>query len=422
MYIIAYAINRMKRSMKGCIALTLLSFSVVLFLCILNDTIIKKEEQLNEVYKNIDVECVISNVRGTQTDNLYIADYIVALFLSNESTYLGVKDEIPFSSYVKDLKLKLTLKYELLVEGQEVLISDIFHANDLIGLTHLSTDSTLMPENNIGITYFENYSDSLFLSDEAVCIVSVELYQTLSKDEEENCYVYLAVGDSGYNQNRFAKQRLKVIGTFEGDSFTIYCPWEIIRKLSTEITGVLHADSLSFSIKNNMQIDSFKKLLARYFTYVDLTGTLKPFTASDILINYEYAVTVYDDILNKTASTIEENIKVLKILQPIIIMSSLFLAFLASFMFVRNRKQEFAIMRSLGTKKGMVFGEAFMEQFFLGLIGAALGLIGFYAMYQYEIQPPWGNILAFALCYLIGSSMVVYWIVNVKVLAILREE
>jgi hypothetical protein len=408
--------------MKGCIALTLLSFSVVLFLCILNDTIIKKEEQLNEVYKNIDVECVISNVRGTQTDNLYIADYIVALFLSNESTYLGVKDEIPFSSYVKDLKLKLTLKYELLAEGQEVLISDIFHANDLIGLTHLSTDSTLMPENNIGITYFENYSDALFLSDEAVCIISEELYKTLPKDEEGNCYVNLAVGDSGYNQNRFAEQRLKVVGTFEGDSFTIYCPWEIIRKLSTEITGVLHADSLSFSVKNNMQIDSLKKLLARYFTYVDLTGTLKPFTASDILINYEYAVTVYDDILNKTASTIEDDIKVLKILQPIIIMSSLFLAFLASFMFVRNRKQEFAIMRSLGTKKGMVFGEAFMEQFFLGLIGAALGLIGFYVMYQYEIQPPWGNILAFVLCYLIGSSMVVYWIVNVKVLAILREE
>ena len=422
MYIFAYAIHRMKRSMKGCIALTLLSFSIVLFLCILNDTIIKKQEQLKEVYKNLDVECVVSNVRGTQTDNIYIANYIVDLFLSEESTYLGVKDEIPFSAYIKDLKLKLTMKYELLGDGEEAFISDMFSANDLIGLTHLSTVSTLTPENNIAITYFENYSEALFLSEESVCIVSAELYQTLPKDEAGNCYMRLAVGDPGFSHKKFTEQRLQVVGTFEGDSLNIYCPWEISKELDTKITGIFYADSLSFSVKDNLQLDSFKELLARYFTYVDPTGTLKPFTASDVLINYDYAITVYDDTLNKTVSTIRDNIKVLKILQPIIIMSSLFLAFLASFMFVRNRKQEFAIMRSLGTKKSVVFGEAFMEQFFLGLIGTSIGLIAYYAMYQYEILPPLGNIIAFLLCYLIGSSIVVYWIVSVKVMSILKEE
>jgi len=412
----------MKRGIKGCIALTILSLSLVLFLCLLNDTIVKKERRLNEIYKNLDVECVVSNLRGTQTDNLNIKDYIVSLFLSDESTFLGIKDEIPFSSYIKDLKLKLTLKYELLLEGQEVLISAIFSASNLIGQTHLSTDNKVLQESNVVITYFENYTDSLFLSDESVCIVSADQYQTLPKDNEGYCYLRLAVGDSGYSEDVFAEQRLKVVGTYEGDSRNIYCPWEIIKALSVRIMGMLHADSLSFSIKDNRQLDTFKELLARYFTYVDITGTVKDYTASDILTSYEYAITVYDGVLNKTVSRIKDNIDVLEILRPIIIMISLLIGFLASFLFVRNRKQEFAVMRSLGTKKGMVFGEAFIEQFFLGIIGTAIGLIAYYVWYHFEIMPPWGSIIAFLLCYIIGSSIFVSLIVNVKVMAILKEK
>lgn len=422
MYIIVYAINRMKRGIKGCIALTLLSLSLVLFLCLLNDTIIKKGLQLKEVYKNLDIECVVSNLRGTQTDNLYIKDYIVSLFLSDESTFLGIKDEIPFSSYIEDLKLKLTLKYELLSEGQEVLIPNIFSASNLIGLTRLSTDNNVVQDGNVVITYLENYNDSIFLSNESVCIVSTDQYQTLPKDDEGNCYLRLAVGDSGYNKDAFAEQRLKVIGTYEGNSRNIYCPWEIIKSLSVKITGMLHADSLSFSIKDNLQLDTFRELLARYFTNVDITGAVKNYTASDVLTSYEYAITIYDGILNKTISRIKANIEVLEILRPIIIIISLLIGFLASFLFVRNRKLEFAVMRSLGTKKGMIFGEAFIEQFILGIIGAALGLIAYYVWYHFEIMPPWGSIIAFLLCYMIGSSLFVSLIVNVKVMAILKEK
>lgn len=422
MYIIAYAINRMKRGIKGCIALTLLSLSFVLFLCLLNDSIIKKEHQLNEVYKNLDVECVVSNLRGTQTDNLYIKDYIVSLFLSDESTFLGIKDEIPFSSYIKDLKLKLTLKYELLSEGQEVLIPNIFNASNLIGLTQLSTDNKFVQESNAAITYFGNNTDSLLVSDQTVCIVSADQYQTLPKDDEGNCYLRLAVGDSGYSEDVFTEQQLKVVGTYKGDSRNIYCPWEIIKALSVKITGTIHADSLSFSVKDNRQLDTFKELLARYFTYVDITGIVKEYTASDVLTSYEYAITVYDDIMNKTVSRIKDNIDVLEILRPVVIIISLLIGFLASFLFVRNRKQEFAVMRSLGMKKGMVFGETFIEQLFLGIIGTALGLIAYYVWYHFEIMPPWGSIIAFLLCYMIGSCIVVYWITNMKVMALMKEK
>lgn len=421
MFIVEYAINRMKRGRKGCIALMMLTFSFVLYLCILNNTLEKKEHQLDDIYQNLDVECVVSNLRGTQTDNLYIKDYIVSLFLSDESTFLGKKDVIPFSSYVKNLKFKLNLKYQYLVEGQEVFISNLRDADDLIGLTHLSTDSLIAQESN-AITYFENYSKSLFLSDESVCIVSADIFQTLSKDKEGNCYVRLAVGDSAYSEDIFAEQRFKVAGTYEGDNRNIYCPWEIIKALSIKITGMIHTDSLSFSIKNNRQIDIFKELLARYFTNVDITGTLTDYEASNVLTYYEYAITVYDGTLNKTVSSIKDNIKVLEILQPVIIMMSFFIGFLSSFLFVRNRKPEFAVMRSLGTKKGMVFGEAFFEQFFLGIIGTALGLIVYYMSYHFEIRPPWDNIVAFLLCYLLGSGVVIFWIVNVKVMAILKEK
>jgi hypothetical protein len=70
----------------------------------------------------------------------------------------------------------------------------------------------------------------------------------------------------------------------------------------------------------------------------------------------------------------------------------------------------------------MVIGEAFMEQFFLGFLGTALGLMAYYIWNQFESIPPWGNIAAFLFCYMIGSSLVVVRIVNVKVMAILEEK
>jgi hypothetical protein len=383
---------------------------------------VKKEHQLEDVYKNLEVECVVSNLRGTQTDYLDIKDYIVSLFLSNESTYQGVKDEIPFSSYIKNLKLKLTLKYELLDEEQEPFIPNIANAHNIIGLTYPSVDSFIAPDGNVYITYFEHYTEALFQSEEPVCIVSAELYQTLPKDEEGNCELRIAVGSSAHSDEIFAEQRLKVGGTYEGQGSNIYCPWKIIQSLSVHVTRMISAESLSFSVKDNKQLDTFKELLARYFTAVDNTGALKEFTASDVLHYYEYAITVYDGTLNETVSKLRDNIKVLEILQPVIIMISFLLGFLASFLFVKNRKQEFAIMRSLGTKKGMVFGEAFFEQFILGFLGTALGLMAFYIRDQFESIPPWGNIAAFLLCYMIGSSLVVYRIVNVKVMAILKEK
>lgn len=422
MYIIAYAFNRIKRDFKGCIALTLLSFSLVLFICILDDTIAKKELQLKEVYKNLDVECVVSNLRGTQTDNLNIPHYILTLFLSDETIYQGIKDPLPFSLYIKNLELKLSLKYEYLDEDEKVFIMNMSLADDLVGLTHTSADNSIAQESSTTITYFNNYNKSLFLSDEAVCIVSTDVYQTLSKDDEGNCFVRLAVGDFTARDEIFAEQRLKVVGTYTGDSRTIYCPWEIIEELSIKITGVTHTDSLRFSIKDNHQIDNIKTLLTRYFTNVDNSGALKEHLGSNILTHYEYAITVYDGTLNKTASILKDNIRVLEILRPIIIIISFLIGFVASFLFVRNRKPEFAVMRSLGTKKRMVFGEVFIEQFSLGIIGTTLGLMVYYVLYNFKIMPPWNNIAILLLCYMLGCSIVMFWIVNVKVMSILKEK
>lgn len=422
MYILEYAFTRMKRGMKGCMALILLSLSLVLLICILDDTIVKKEIQLDEVYKNLDVECVVSNLRGTQTDNLNIPNYILSLFLSDETIYQGIKDDIPFSSYIKNLELKLTMKYELLDEEEKVYIKNMDSADDLIGLTQTSADKFIAKESNITITYFDNYNESLFLLEDSICIVSKAVYEELPKDEEGNCFLRLAVGDISARDETFVEQRLKVVGTYTGDSKTIYCPWSIIEALSIQITGLSHADSLRFRIKDNHQIDTFKELLSRYFTYVDNTGTLKEHTGSNILTHYTHAITVYDGTLNKTVSILKDNIRVLEILRPILIIISFLIGFVASFLFVRNRKQEFAIMRSLGTKKSMVFGEVFIEQFSFVMAGIILGLVAYFIIYQFKVKPPWGNIVILMLCYLLGSSIVIFWIVNVKVMTIFKEK
>lgn len=407
MFILTYALNRFKRSIMGSIAITLVSFSFILFFCFLNLSIIQKELQLNEVYDNLEVECVVSNLRGTQTDNLHIKDYIVSLLLSKDSTYLGKKDEIPFSSYVKNLKLKLTLKYELLTDKYEVFIPDMHNAFNLIGLNQVSIDSTFRPENNVNITYYGDNSDAIFLDDKPVCIVSAEIFKTLTKDEDGKSYVNIAVGDPAYNNQKYVKQQLQVVGFYNGEGKSIYCPWEIIKNISIKLTGMISADSLSFTIKDNRLIDSFKELLKRYFANVDNTGGLTDYTVTKILSNYEYSITIYDNSLNKTVSKIKDNINILKIVRPIIYIFNFGIGLIVSIVIIRNRKNEFAIMRSLGTPNGMAFGEAFFELFVLGMLGTMFGLIFYLTWTRFETLPPLGIISLYMFCYLAGSCIVI---------------
>jgi ABC-type antimicrobial peptide transport system permease subunit len=87
---------------------------------------------------------------------------------------------------------------------------------------------------------------------------------------------------------------------------------------------------------------------------------------------------------------------------------------------IRNRKAEFAVMRSMGASGGYVFYISFIEQAVLCLIGALIGvlvsLIGFKQLSATQIN----KVLIFIGCYLAGTAIEALRIASVKVMKIMK--
>ena len=94
------------------------------------------------------------------------------------------------------------------------------------------------------------------------------------------------------------------------------------------------------------------------------------------------------------------------------------LGFIISWLLISGRKQEFAVMRGFGVKKGRLFLSFFWEQALLCLLGLAIGglsLAHFYAGGALQ----WLVLAAFAVCYMAGCALSVILIGKMNLMELL---
>jgi ABC-type antimicrobial peptide transport system permease subunit len=94
------------------------------------------------------------------------------------------------------------------------------------------------------------------------------------------------------------------------------------------------------------------------------------------------------------------------------------IGFILSYLLTRNRLHEFAIMRSLGTKRLAVYSAFFLEQLLLFLLGVLPVLIALI------LHPAWiayfgWSLVGFILLYALGIVIAIYLMGRSKVLDIL---
>ena len=135
---------------------------------------------------------------------------------------------------------------------------------------------------------------------------------------------------------------------------------------------------------------------------------------------YSFALTVHDRILIESTTAVRGEIRLLEILIPALLALSAGIGFVAGFLYIRNRKQEFAVMRSLGTGKCQVFMASFFEQFILVTAGTLLGMCLYMLIRGTSVAPNYMNILIYLLCYLLGAAIAVIRITRVNVMEIMR--
>lgn len=360
-----YERTRLKRSAWQAASIILLIALLCGFFAFFDGFIREKEGDMDAAYEAIPVNVVVSNLTGTKTDHLEIADYIIHYFLSDQYAYGGELQNRAFSSYVRDVRLKASVYY-----SQGTGFTD---RQKLSGLTSIDAAPELSDVSAASVTYFGGYSEAIFSTDAAVCILPDFMLETLPPDTDGGYRITLSfqMSPSGTAEPA-VEETFRVVGTYPSESQTIYCPFSRIAKIQTELDGKVTADSLSATVRDNHELDAFRQILMRHFAEVDPSGHQKEIDNSPVLRYQQYAITVHDETLRETLDALNRNLQTLYRLKPIFAVIEITISAAAGFFYMHVRRREFAIARSLGTKRHETIGIAFVEVCILFLLGLAL--------------------------------------------------
>lgn len=131
------------------------------------------------------------------------------------------------------------------------------------------------------------------------------------------------------------------------------------------------------------------------------------------------ALLLRDGAYLELTESLERNISLGRLIFPVIFALVALLGFVISWLMINGRKQEFAIMRGFGAKRGRVFLSFFWEQALLCTLGCAVGCLSLF-----RLGGGWMQALAlgaYLACYLLGCAVSVLLVGRVNLMELLCE-
>jgi len=216
---------------------------------------------------------------------------------------------------------------------------------------------------------------------------------------------------------------IKVVGIYQESwrSDVIYLPWimgydheyyvdfyygDPEYKLWNELLP-RNIRSATFTLKNTENLDYFRE-------YLDKQG----YSEAGKIKSIRRAVVIQDKNLEETIKTLDNFIRLMDILIPIMLIMFGLIGFIVSYLLIRHRLSELAIMSSMGTGKIHVFLSFFFEQVILFIIGL-LPVIIFGIIFPEYFNYYKGSLGYYLISYLAGSSIALLVLGRTKLIDIL---
>ena len=376
MAILYYLKGRISRAIASGLVVCLVLTALCWFACMYDGLIEDKLDELDEAYETIPVTIVISNITGTRTDNLGIFEHLLKYFIRDEYVYLDEVQPIPFSAYVKDVRLKSTVYFRVLPDPmpQELTAASLSKEARLVGATTVDAVRELDPVTGVRITYFEGYDASMFATEDTVCIVSKDYFDTLEPNADGEYWLNLGV-QTVPEGTEVADLRLKIAGVYSGSGEAIYCPWQPVADMQLELDNTYRGDSLSATVSDNRELETFREMVSRHFVEVNLEGRREINENDVVLMYYEHAATLHDETLRQVVTEINQSRQTLTRLFPLVVGMEMLIGFFACFLYIQGRKRELAVARSLGTRRGQVLLSVGLEMLIWIPVSALLSVV-----------------------------------------------
>jgi hypothetical protein len=353
-FLLVHLFQRLPREGIKSLTVPLLTLVLVVLINLLGAVKAWLEEQYEDTWENFPIIAELSDLSGNITDGLHIGEGTIRIFTD---------PGLPLSlyEYTGDIALKRTVETGV---------------GTLTGITLIE---------DLKITFFDGYDESIFLTEDLVCVAG-----------------------EGYTDGSIAG--LTVIGTVSGaEDGTAYAPFWTVSALATEADGLpLFTERMYVTVGDNRKLLMFKSLAWMSFPRVRPIHDNRPF-----------AMTIYDSVFYETLEPLRQNIILVDVATPFIYALSIAVGFLTSVLLTRRRKPEFAVMRSAGVHRRDIFFGMLAEQAVLSTAGAALGCA--------LVAAAWGYVdytrpAIFLACYVVGTLFSAANAAGTDVLKILRDK
>lgn len=332
------------------------------FLMVFSDNIAAYEKKLDEGCASLKVTAHIMGNNATATPQL------------TEEQYRAILDTgfIAEHSVMKDQK---------------------FGDNDVMrGINSPDIDVTLKVCVD-NIVWAEGYDESVFTSSEWVCVAPANAW--LEPGQQWDCWIedqHVTLTIAGVYGSKYVSRNSGMV---------YYCPIDMMKAIHEHLGTEFTYSGMEMELQDLKHLDTFKKQMKEQGMSV---GNAR------MVIN--------DSQFQNVTSQLKRQVRLLESLLPILLALIAAIGCGLSFLLLRGRRRETAILRSLGMKRAGVFGILVAENTLQTLVGLIVaGFAGWYLLGTEALQLQ--HLTALFLCYLLGGAVAVWKISDINVFNIM---
>ena len=170
-----YFFKQMRKRTSLCLVVVLTALAFSLALCMLQRSRDQMAARIEEVYDNLEVRCSVTNLTGTQSDQLNLPDWVLRLF-DGEKTYGNFQDNDLFAPYVRDVQVRSTVYCTTPGDQDRLTLS---------GVTGLKADSSLLASSGCTVIWREGFGEDVFQGRGFSLLLPAALYDPAAEPEDE---------------------------------------------------------------------------------------------------------------------------------------------------------------------------------------------------------------------------------------------
>lgn len=359
MFFIRQTVRNIGRHKYKSILHILIGVLTVLILDVYAGTMDGTEKELVHLPEALTVTARISTLNGSRKEGMAI----------REDRVMGVRE----SEYVKDPVFTVRLKFGFGAFTLEEYRENLNHYG--LGMNAPEGVPGMKREE---ITWLEGVDESVLGTAQKVCLLDTALMEERGLHPGDDVmltlfyYRYPLEGNEVFIEPLIT-DTYRIVGSMEIGDYRgewvppeVILPFDCVREAYHRQGIAFFADSGSFVVKDPFQLNALKAQMYDEVRFLPVITRAEQRPDGN-------ALTIMDEAFIRSAEALTGNLALLRGMLPFLAVIVIFIGYLCSYLSLQGRREEYALMRSLGTGRGRSFLLLFAET---ALVEAAACLAG----------------------------------------------